>query len=288
MAFIRLKARGERRYAYLVESRWDPQASSPRQAILAYLGPADQVDASDVPREYRDEPAVARWLASRAAPPESGARDFEPQREALRLALLSGSRERVEEVAQRAIRHRGFPVFLEGVLAPAMRQVGEDWHGGRVRVDQEHTATRLAGDLVRRLRDQARRPARGGLRILLANPKGEQHALALDVLECALARLGHQTVVVAGGAPHRDVAKRAAEIRAQLVLVSATNVASAERALALADAILERAPGALVALGGQAWGTTPPRGLHPRVRVARPGPAALGALLEEAAAPGGA
>lgn len=280
MAFIRTKVRGSRRYAYLVESQWQPGSATPRQRVLAYLGPEERVQATDVPSEYRATPAVARWLAARQVPRADEAL-VRQLRARLSAALPRGDREELGAIAHEALEGLPLTSFLEEVVTPVMRAVGERWHAGELSVAEEHAMTRAATDLVRRLRDAAPRAPTKDLNILLVNPEGEQHALALDVLECALARMGHRATVLAGGAPARDVAKRAQELRVGLALVSVTQPELVEEALALSRAIRGRCPRAIVALGGQAWGATR-RELDARERLVGARSDALADLVREA------
>ncbi|HWG89471.1 MAG TPA: B12-binding domain-containing protein [Candidatus Thermoplasmatota archaeon] len=289
MAFIRVKQRGGRRYAYLVESVWDPEAGSPRQRVLTYLGPADHVNPKDVPVEHRKAPAVVRWLKENATQAAAAYEtDLGAHRERLRAALLALDRDQIAEETARTLHKVGPWVFLEEVATPLLRGIGEDWYEGRITPVQEHQVTRGVAQIVNGLREDSLRDGarRRGPRatILLGNPEGEAHALALEILECRLAALGHRTIVVSGGVPRRDFAVRARELKADLVLVSATLPGSAAEALRTAEAVLEKCPTALVALGGQAWAHgSPPRDLDPRIRVVGAAKAAtLDGLVEAA------
>lgn len=285
MAFIRTKRQGDREYAYVVETYWDPGRGAPRQRVLAYLGPAGEVRAEQVPEALRGEPAVTRWLRRRGVDrARPGARQLERARDKLRTALLAADRPVSEATAREVLDMAGPWGFLEDVLTPVLHGIGEDWYAGRVTVADEHAVTRGASHLVWTLRQELRpsgAASRGAkARVLLANPEGEMHSLALDVLECRLVALGHDTLVLAGGLPPRDLAARAAAHGADLVLLSATLPSSATASVHAAEAVLGRCPGALVALGGQAWRERPrPRALDDRVVIPREGPDALDALL---------
>lgn len=285
MAFIRVKKRGGRRYAYLVESVWDRASAAPRQKVLAYLGPADEVKPSDVPARLRRNPAIARWLQENA---EEAARAYEAEaartRTELRAALLRPQADKVDEVVREAVRRWGPWAFLDEVVTPLMHRIGEDWYAGRLSAVDEHLATRRLTDVVRRLREENEGTGRSSRPpVLLANPDGEMHSLALEVLELRVLMEGHRTVVLPGGLPRKDLAERAREWKVDLALVSATLPENAKEALRTAEAILERSPRTLVALGGQAWKALkrPPR-LHANVRLCdEPTGPFLEALLEE-------
>lgn len=260
MAFVRLKSRRGRRYAYLVESVWEPGASSPRQRVIKYLGAEERARLEDVPEEYRNEPAVRRWFEARSAAGEESVPEAEVarMRRELREVLRDPTRGALDKLSTAGVRRMGTWEYLRDVAAPVLQQVGDDWHEGRIDTAQEHVATRAVQDLMRRLRDEEamragrrRQPTR--LVVVLATPEGESHSVALDLIECRLAQRGHRTIVLAGGTPPRDLAQRVRQLDADLVLLSATMPESREAARRAADAVLERSTRAQVWIGGQAW-----------------------------------
>lgn len=275
MAFIRVKTRAGRRYAYLVESVWHPELASPRQRVLHYLGLADDVRPEDVPEEHRGDLAVTRWLATRGGHGRVSmpARDLDSLRADLRAVLLLPDRSLAERIARRAIAQLGASVFLEEVVRPLLVEIGEDWYAGRVSVADEHIVTRGIAEVVRQLREETvaaqGRPKRPQATVLLANPEGEHHSLALELLECRLLEKGHRVIVCPGGAPRRALAQRARELDPDLVILSSTMSATADEAMRAAEAVLAVAPHALVAVGGQAWqATSKDRDTDARLRIA--------------------
>lgn len=287
VAFIRVKSRGGRRYAYLVESEWRADIGGPRQRVIRYLGVEDRVQPEDIPEEYREDVAVANWL-DRRVPQASDPADVDRLRSSLRAALLLPDRLLVERLAGTAIETLGASAFLETVARPILVQIGEDWHSGRVSVADEHIVTRGIADTVRRLRDKTARaaPRRHAERatVLLANPEGEQHSLGLELLECRLLDQGHRAVVSSGGTPRRALVQRVRELGPDLVVLSATLLASVPEAYQAAEDVLAASRSTLVALGGQAWLDAPaPARAHPRLRVAgAPRVEAVDRLVQEA------
>lgn len=277
MAFIRVKSRRGRRYAYLVESRWEPGATSPRQRVLRYLGPEDRVRLEDVPPEMRNEPAVRRWLEARAqaVAPAVDEAELVRQRGLLREALRTPDRSALDELARAGVARMGTWGYLRDVVTRVLYDIGDDWHAERITAADEHLATRAVTDLIRRLRDEeaARASRRKGdsLTVLLATPEGEAHTVALEMLECRLASMGHRTLVLAGGTPRRDLAQRAREARVDLALLSVTGTDVLPEAYAAAEAIADRCPTATVVLGGQAFDDArPPVPSTPRIRHVKP------------------
>lgn len=249
VAFIRTKTRGEHRYAYLVGTYRDPGNPVPRQRVLAYLGRADRITLDNVPVEWREDPGVARWFGARGAPDAAS----DPMRMVQRMlaALVPPDRAAVERIAREGADALGVHRFLDEVAAPAMRVIGDRWHAGELSVADEHLATSAMAWIVRRLRDDARTRAAPPA-VLLTAPEGERHHLGLVALECSLAQRGISTLFLVD-LPRREVAKRAAEMDARLVLVSVTQTEHLDEAARLARAIRDRTPRATVVFGGAAF-----------------------------------
>src|SRR5918994_1064428 len=53
MVYIRNKRVKGIKYAYLVQSVWDPKRNTSRQQTIKYLGNASQVTIEDIPQEYK-------------------------------------------------------------------------------------------------------------------------------------------------------------------------------------------------------------------------------------------
>lgn len=288
MAFIRVKTRAGRRYAYLVES--SREEGAPRQRVIAYLGPVEEVAPERVPSRHRRAPAVVRWLRENRHEAQA-AREarLDAWRRRLFAEALLEDRRRVLATARRAARELGPWELLSGVLAPLQREVGEAWHSGEATMAQEHGVTRAMRQVVDDLRASTRAaspPAARRARVLLANPLGEEHWLALEVLEWRLAAAGHATFVSAGGTATEALVRRAREVDADLVLLSATVPGSVPPAVEAARALRDASRRVLVGMGGQAWTPdVPTPRLGSRVRVVRSEAGqALDALVRDALA----
>ncbi len=257
MVFIRTKKRGERTYAYIVESRWDAEQGSPRQKVLRYLGPEHAVLLADVPREFRLEPSVARWFAARES--DFRAADGTPliDRIAMRNALIAGDEATVARIVQTGFSTIGPHRFVEDVLTPLLHEVGADWFDGKLDTVDEHLVSRGVHEIIRQAQHEVSTspPVEAGdsATVLLANPDGEIHSMALEVLACWLIADGHRVVVSAGGVPRKDLARRADELRPDVVFISVTRDVHVDEALRQAEAVLGRNHRTRVVIGGQAF-----------------------------------
>jgi MerR family transcriptional regulator, light-induced transcriptional regulator len=101
----------------------------------------------------------ARWADARL-PAAAADLDAFVMRGMEKAFALDG--EGLEAVLRRAASVLGVPHFLEGVAAPLLRRIGEEWHAGRLRPSQEHVASAVVRsvvvDLCARCRRRGARP----------------------------------------------------------------------------------------------------------------------------------
>ncbi|HEU5460917.1 MAG TPA: hypothetical protein VFU79_01465, partial [Nitrososphaeraceae archaeon] len=65
MVYIRIKQVKNIGYAYLVESRWNKEKHTSQQIIKQYLGPVSHLNIDKIPKEYRSESSIIKFLAKR-------------------------------------------------------------------------------------------------------------------------------------------------------------------------------------------------------------------------------
>jgi len=64
MVYIRIKKVKNNDYAYIVESRWNKEKRTSQQITKQYLGPLSQININKIPKEYRNESAILKFLDS--------------------------------------------------------------------------------------------------------------------------------------------------------------------------------------------------------------------------------
>jgi methanogenic corrinoid protein MtbC1 len=106
----------------------------------------------------------------------------------------------------------------EGVVLPALREIGERWERGEASVAEEHFASNL---LRARLLALARGWSGGGARrAILCCPSGEQHDLGLIVFGLVLRERGWRVTYLGPDTPVADLAATAGLIDPDAVVVS--------------------------------------------------------------------
>jgi MerR family transcriptional regulator, light-induced transcriptional regulator len=134
--------------------------------------------------------------------------------EELTAALLSGDAREADLVVRDAIED-GFSeaTIDEGLVAPAMRHIGDLWERGDIGVAEEHLATDIAYRVLALQRERfrvARR--RTAHQVMLGAVEGEQHVMGLQMAGDLLAHAGFEVRVLGADVPteslHRVVERQ--------------------------------------------------------------------------------
>jgi MerR family transcriptional regulator, light-induced transcriptional regulator len=175
-------------------------------------------------RELVRADEAARWSAGRPASPSGSAGEAgEAVERALERAVaLDGPGLEVE--LRRAATLLGLTVFLEGVVAPLFRRIGDDWHAGRLSVAQEHLATAVTGAVLARLAGAvADSPAGapGAPLMVIATPSGEHHEIGALLAAAVVSAAGWRLAYLGPNVPASDIVGAAMETGARAVALSA-------------------------------------------------------------------
>lgn len=181
----------------------------------------------------REDEAV-RWSAVR--PPQPGGGEGEYVVRALeRTRALDAAG--LEEELRRAASLSGAVRFLDEVIAPLFRAIGEGWHAGELSIAHEH----LAGGVVRPLLAQLRGslPAAAAAPVLVvATPAGERHEVGALLAAGVAAVEGWRVVYLGADVPAAELARAVVETNARAVALS--SVYAPEEASLTAELIAVR------------------------------------------------
>ncbi|MHC4549865.1 MAG: MerR family transcriptional regulator [Planctomycetota bacterium] len=136
------------------------------------------------------------------------------------LASLHGYREgRLLDRLWQDWRRLGPEEFLNRVLSPLVRQVGQAWADGELDIRHEHFLTRVLEHFLSSARLSV--AERGeGLVVLLTTLPGESHGLGLQMAALVCVRAGARPRILGVETPHEEIARAAAEVPADVVGVS--------------------------------------------------------------------
>ena len=112
--------------------------------------------------------------------------------------------------------------FLDGYLAPFLREVGSMWAGGKLEVRHEHLSSEVVKAALRRAhaRLTSRQPGSPRATLLLANLPGEEHGIGLKMLDLAVRELGLESTFLGADTPLEEIARAADELGARWVGIS--------------------------------------------------------------------
>ncbi|HZR13151.1 MAG TPA: B12-binding domain-containing protein [Acidimicrobiia bacterium] len=197
---------------------------------------------------------VAALTRRAHAPRARTAPRFSQYRDRLLRRLLEGDEAGAWGVVEAALAAGAQPrdIYL-GALAPALREVGDEWAAGRITVADEHRAAAVASRLVGRLGPRfARRGRRRGT-VVLGGAPGDEHGLPAAILADLLRGEGYAVVDHGANTPVDSFVGAARGADALVTVGVSVATGGNERRVRSAVRALHRAvPGVPVLVGGPA------------------------------------
>src|SRR5215213_5511259 len=146
-------------------------------------------------------------------------------------AILAGDEVAAELAIREALDARLSSAAIDdGIIAPALWLVGELWQRGEISVADEHVATEISLRVLALQREAQRTAlARGGNRVLLATPAGEQHVVALRMIANLLRDAGYDITMLGADVPARALAAAARRHEPDVICLSSTMPGGADR-----------------------------------------------------------
>jgi methanogenic corrinoid protein MtbC1 len=145
----------------------------------------------------------------------------------------------------------------DGLVADAMRLVGERWATGQWTIAEEHLASQTLLRALERVRPQMGVEGRIGPLAVLAGVAGEHHMIGLVCLDHVLSEGGWTVADLGADVPAADLASFIARNDAALVALTASQLARTEDVIAAVDAVRTADPGRLPILLGGRLGAQP-------------------------------
>ena len=207
-----------------------------RQGILPArkVGRGYELDDSDV-----GALAARRRLGREPARPIH-VRDWPVQAQGLYSVITAGEETQARHRVERLAAGVSLIDLCEHVIAPALRQLGDDWASGRVSIAQEHRASAICERL---LASHTRQPAgRPRGTAVVATPPGERHGLPSLMAAACLREDRWLVHHLATDLPVDEVTQLAGQVGADLVVLSSARSETARKARQAAQAITATHP----------------------------------------------
>lgn len=142
------------------------------------------------------------------------------------------------------------------VLVPALRQIGEAWYTGQIRITTEHFASAyLRGKLLTLLQTYPSR--RSAPLIMVGCAPMEQHELGSLMLAALLRSEGYRIEYLGPDLPVEDLADYASYEHPALIILSATSESSAREMRRLQGLLQKSRPAPAFGYGGMAFDIKP-------------------------------
>lgn len=203
---------------------------APAEDLAASLGILEQIVPAHLPPEDRDlvRSYLRRALTSfEAAPPTTPTFLCEdlPHHELAAhylLAVLEGDRMRACDAVRRAV-DTGVPLreIYDGVLCPALRELGRMWHMGEITVAEEHFASTTTLMAMSRLAAHLPRKPANGRTLLAACVQGNTHEIGLRMVADHFEMEGWRSVYLGADVPAEDLVLAVEDFGPDLIALSA-------------------------------------------------------------------
>jgi methanogenic corrinoid protein MtbC1 len=142
------------------------------------------------------------------------------------------------------------------VIIPALREIGDAWYRGDIRVTTEHFASAyLRGKLLSLL--QAYPTKRGAPLILIGCAPMEQHELGTLMMAVLLRSEGYRIEYLGPDIPIEDLAEYARYEHPDMIILSATSESSAREMRPMQELLQKSRPTPIFAYGGRAFDEKP-------------------------------
>jgi len=157
-------------------------------------------------------------------------------------------------VVEEALRYNCTPAAIyNSVITPAMVDLGELWHGGRITIAHENHASQIVDSLINMVAQKSQRLLINGLRALVTSPSGENHWIGAKIFANLLFLEGWDVEYIGVDTPAEDLAIYLTEVEIDVVAFSVVlpgNIMSVEDAVSTIES-LDNPP--FVILGGPAF-----------------------------------
>jgi methanogenic corrinoid protein MtbC1 len=227
MVYIRIKNIKNIGYAYLVESKWNKEKHTSQQIIKQYLGPVSQININKIPKEYRSESSIIKFLSKRNL-------DFSKSMK-LNESLQANLMEKLKsyEINDLIKIYHDYTKsvytaldFYEKILIPVLYKIGDQWENGEIDVATEHVCSNAVNTLIDLINQNNTKKISKSYRdtksIVLCTPEGELHSIGCKIIESLLLEKGYEVYNITSPLPTNSIESYLDNTNPGLVLISVT------------------------------------------------------------------
>ena len=227
MVYIRIKQVKNIGYAYLVESKWNKEKHTSQQIIKQYLGPVSQININKIPKEYRSESSIIKFLSKHNLDLSKSMK----LNESLQANLMEKlKRYEINDLIK--IYHDYTKSvytaldFYEKILIPVLYKIGDQWENGEIDVATEHVCSNAVNTLIDLINQNNTKKISKSYRdtksIVLCTPEGELHSIGCKIIESLLLEKGYEVYNITSPLPTNSIESYLDNIKFGLLLISVT------------------------------------------------------------------
>jgi methanogenic corrinoid protein MtbC1 len=227
MTYIRIKQVKNIGYAYLVESKWNKEKHTSQQIIKQYLGPVSHLNIDKIPKEYRSESSIVKFLAKRNLNFENSTKLNESLQANLMEKLKSYEINDLLKIYHDYTKSVYTSLdFYEKILIPVLYKIGDQWENGEIDVATEHVCSNAVNTLIDLINQnntkKISKSSRDTNSIVLCTPEGELHSIGCKIIESLLLEKGYEVYNITSPLPTNSIGSYLDSINPGLLLISIT------------------------------------------------------------------
>lgn len=136
-------------------------------------------------------------------------------------AMLAFDAKAIESHFENAVVELGAQMFMENLLTPLLKRIGDDWKAGQLRPAHEHMTTAVVRSMVYILRSNYE-PAEAAPRLVISTPIGQQHELGALIAALIAEFKGWHITYLGPNLPAEEIAFAVKSTNANAVAISIT------------------------------------------------------------------
>ena len=227
MTYIRIKQVKNIGYAYLVESKWNKEKHTSQQIIKQYLGPVSQINIDKIPKEYRSESSIIKFLSKRNLNFSKSMKLNESFQANLMEKLKSYEINDLLKIYHDYTKSVYTSLdFYEKILIPVLYKIGDQWENGEIDVATEHVCSNAVNTLIDLINQNNTKKISKSYRdiksIVLCTPEGELHSIGCKIIESLLLEKGYEVYNITSALPTNSIESYLDNIKLGLLLISVT------------------------------------------------------------------
>lgn len=145
-------------------------------------------------------------------------------------ALVDGCEEGVSNILINAhLDGKVLTELFDELICPAMRQIGELWFKGEIKITEEHIATRIVSNALYKLRHSLPVPKMNGKLAMCCAVEGDFHELPTHLVQMTIENEGWEVMNFGANTPLYCLAEEVLQHSPHIICISATIISDVER-----------------------------------------------------------